>query len=185
MNTTTTHWLLAAAFAITSVTGCQDQAGTPTTGDPVSELPPDTLGDHHDHDHGHPSEGPHHGELIELGAEEYHAELLHDHDAGSLTIYILDSSATKQVAIEATEVTINVTHDGMPEQFTLTAQPDEGDDEGKSSRFVSTDKELAAHIDDHDASPKLVVSINGKSYRGDIHHDHEGHDHDHAHDHGE
>ena len=31
--------------------------------------------------HAHPSEGPHGGSLIELGNEEYHAELVHDEQA--------------------------------------------------------------------------------------------------------
>ena len=49
--------------------------------------------DAHPHDdHAHPSEGPHHGSLIELGNEDYHGELVHDHATGSVTIYLLDSA---------------------------------------------------------------------------------------------
>ncbi len=46
--------------------------------------------------HSHPTEGPHHGTLIELGKEEYHAELVHDDKM--VTIYILDSAAKKGCA---------------------------------------------------------------------------------------
>lgn len=170
------------ALAAFAVVGCQD-AVEPTAGDsaPVSELPPGTMDGHDDHEgHGHPSEGPHHGDLVELGNEEYHAEVVHDEDQGTLEIYILDGGATKQVAIDAKELTINVSHDGKPEQFTLAAKPDAGDEAGKSSRFVSGDKELAEHLDEEGTSPRMVVKINGKSYRGEIKHDHdhEGHDHD-------
>lgn len=173
-----------ALFAIVSLTfaGCQDTVET-TGGDaPVSELPPGTMDDHEGHDHsshGHPSEGPHHGDLVELGNEEYHAEVVHNDDAGTVEIYILDGAATKQVAIEAAELAINVTHDGQPEQFVLAAESDKGDVAGKSSRFVSGDKELAEHLDKEGTSPKLVVKINGKSYRGEIKHkhNHKGHDH--------
>lgn len=181
----TTTWLPLIAMAAFTIVGCQDPA-EPIGGDaPVSELPPGTMDDHsgHDHDeHAHPSEGPHHGDLVELGNEEYHAEVVHNEEAGTLEIYILDGTATKQVAIDATELTINVSHDGKPEQFVLAAKPDEGDDAGKSSRFVSDDKELAEHLDEEDTNPRMVVKINGKSYRGEIKHDHEHEGHDHGHD---
>ena len=125
--------------------------------------------------HAHPTEGPHHGDLIELGNEEYHAELLHDEQ--SVTIYILNGSADAQVPIDATEITINTKHGGQPEQFKLAASPDQDDPAGMSSRFVSNNADLVAHIDEEGAEHRLVLTINGKSYRGEI-----AHDHDHGHD---
>ena len=180
---TMTKTLPLVVLAAFTIVGCQD-AEEPTGGGsaPVSDLPPPTMDDHDDHaGHAHPSEGPHHGDLVELGNEEYHGEVVHDEEHGTLEIYILDGSATKQVAIDATALTINVTHDGKPEQFTLAAKPDDGDETGKSSRFVSEDKELAEHLDEDGTNPRMVVKINGKSYRGEIKHDHdhEGHDHEH------
>ena len=172
MKTITTKLLPLFAVVAVSVTGCQE-----TVESPVSALPPDTLSDTHDHGaHAHPSEGPHHGDLVELGNEEFHAEVVHDEAHGNIEIYILDSSATTQVAIDTTELTVNISYDGKPEQFILTAEPDEGDEDGKSSRFFSSDKELAEHLGEEGASPRLVVKIHGKSYRGEIkhHHDHEG-----------
>ncbi len=158
------------------VSGCSNDTAT----GPETAGPPDTVDSHDAHEgHAHPSEGPHHGDLIELGNEEYHAEILHDEDAGTVTIYVLNGAATEQVPIAATNVTINVKHDGKPEQFMLAASPDTNDPQGKSSRFVSKDKELAHHLDEEGAEPRLVLSINGKSYRGTIahDHDHEGHAH--------
>lgn len=172
-------------IALASITfgfvGCKDSGTTVETSGPPAAV--DTHEDHEDHDdhagHAHPSEGPHHGGLVELGNEEYHAELVHDEESGSVTIYVLDAAATEQISIEATEVTINVNHDGKPEQFKLAASPDANDPQGKSSRFVSTDAELAEHLDEEGTAPKLVLTINGKSFRGTIthDHDHEGHDH--------
>lgn len=127
--------------------------------------------------HSHPLEGPHHGTLVELGNEEYHAEITHDNDL--VTVYILDAKATNPVPIDSTEVTINVVHDGKPEQFKLAAAPDSNDAPGKSSRFSLTNADLAAHMDQHMVTPKLNVSIGGKAYRGEIHHDHAGHSHAH------
>ncbi|QEG41528.1 hypothetical protein [Roseimaritima ulvae] len=136
--------------------------------------PPPEFDDVHDH----PSEGPHHGTLVELGSEEYHAEVVHDEQ--SVTIYILDASATEPVAIDAADLTINLTHDGSPEQFKLVADPDEGDGEGKSSRFTLADAELVKHLDDDAAAPTLTVTIAGTPYRGQIKHDHDHDGHDHA-----
>ena len=60
------------------------------------------------HAHAHPTEGPHHGALIELGKEDYHAELVHEDATDTVTIYILDSSATKPVPIAAKQLTLNM-----------------------------------------------------------------------------
>ncbi|MEX2170824.1 MAG: hypothetical protein WD851_16020 [Pirellulales bacterium] len=124
-------------------------------------------------EHAHPTTGPHGGSLIELGNEEYHAELVHDDAAGTVTIYVLDSAAKASVPIDATDVTINLTHDGQGEQFKLTASADQGDPTGKSSRFVSSDAELAKDLDREDAAPQLVITINGKPFRGAVEHEHE------------
>lgn len=167
--------LLTLSFALTAliVAGCSSDSSS----GPETAGPPNTIDSHDDHaGHAHPTEGPHHGDLIELGNEEYHAEVLHDEDAGTVTIYVLNGAATEQVAIDATEVTINAKHNGKPEQFTLAASPEANDPQGKSSRFVSNDEELAHHLDEEGAEPRLVLTINGKSYRGTISHDH-GHDH--------
>ena len=144
--------------------------------------------DHDDHGsvasaaHEHPSEGPHHGHLIELGNEEYHAELVHDDS--TVTIYLLDGAAKNPIAIEATDVTINLKHGDKPEQFKLTAAHQEGDAEGTASRFQSSDSHLASHMDDAASEAKLSVTINGTPYSGIMSHSHAGHDHAHD-DHGD
>lgn len=130
-------------------------------------------------EHAHPTEGPHHGSLIELGNEEYHAELVHDDAAGTVTIYLLDSAAKAVVPVDAKQLQINLSHDGEAEQFELLATPEAGDPPGKASKFVSSDAELAEELDHEGVQAQLVVSIAGKQYRGTIEHDHdhEGHDH--------
>lgn len=166
-------------LSLISASGCSE-SGTTVPGNTISELPPETGG--HD-EHAHPSEGPHHGDLVELGNEDYHAEVVHG-EAGSVTAYILDSAAKASVPIDATELMINASHDGKAEQFKLVAERQETDPEGKSSRFSLKDEELAGDLDSADASAKLVVTIDGKSYSGKIEHHHEGeHKHDDAHKH--
>ncbi|TWT51690.1 hypothetical protein KOR42_33760 [Thalassoglobus neptunius] len=154
-----------------AISGCAKNS--PTETDKSDTTPP-----HSEHDHG--TEGPHHGSLIELGSGHYHAELVHDDQ--SVTIYILDGKAVNSYPIEATDLTINMKIDGKPEQFSLPAVPDTDDPTGKSSRFEIQDPKLAASLDEDAAEPRLVVTIDGKPYRGVITHSHDD-DHDHDHDH--
>lgn len=163
---------LMLGFGITSA-GCGEKGGAPSA---ESGAAGPGEANHAGEAHDHPSTGPHGGELIELGEEEYHAELVHEND---VTVYFLDGSAKSAAPIEAAEIVINVSHDGKAEQFRLTAQGDAGDPAGKSSRFVSSDAELLADVKGEDAEVELVVAINGKQYRGALEHEHgeEGHDH--------
>ena len=131
--------------------------------------------------HSHSSVGPHGGSIVELGGA-YHAEVVHGDD-GTVTVYVLDGNAAANSAIDAGEMTINISHEGTPEQFTLAASPEAGDAEGKSSRFVSTDAELGAHLDEEGATARLVVMVDGTSYSGAISHTHDhadGHTHSHS-----
>lgn len=151
-------------LSVACLVGCGAQSNTPAAAEAGHE------------EHVHPTEGPHGGSIVELGTEERHAELVHDQQSGEVTVYFLDSSAKLASPIDATQVTINLRHDGRAEQFTLAAAPVEGEVEGMSSRFVSTDKELAEDLDHSEAHGQLVAVIGGKQYRGNIEHDH-GHDH--------
>lgn len=164
-------WTLGLALTLAVLVGCNKPADSTAPAD-----------DHdHDHEHGHADHGPHEGSLIELGEEEYHAELVHDEATGEVTIWLLDGAAKEPVAIEAGEIMINASHDGQPQQFALAASPAPGEEGGISSRFVSSDAALAEALDAEGAEPVLVVTIGDTPYRGEIHHDHdhEGHDHDH------
>ena len=150
-------------------TGCSQSSSSPA---PVASQ---TESRHDDHDHA--NVGPHGGGLIELGNEELHAELVHDEESGAVTVYILGADAKSANPIDATDLTINLTHDGQAEQFKLAASPDATDPQGMASRFASTDAELGEDLEHEGTNPQLVVAINGKQYRGRIEHgdhDHEG-----------
>ena len=167
-----------AGLAVFAIAGCAEQDANSASSNGgstvMTEAPPETTVRA---EHAHPSEGPHHGDLVELGNEEYHAEVVHG-EGGSVTVYILDSAATAAVPIDATELTINITHDGNAEQFKLPADADASDPEGKSSRFTLKDEELSSDLDSHDAAARLVVTIEGKSFSGKIVHSHDdGHKH--------
>lgn len=94
-----------------------------------------------------------------------------------MTVYVLDSAAKESVPIEASDVLVNLTRDGKPQQFKLPASPESSDPPGKSSKFHLKDAELAKLLDDEKSAPKLVLSIAGKQYTGKVEHHH---DHDEA-----
>ena len=161
---------LVATMALASLMlGCQGSNNADGTS-------PDADHDHAHHDHDEHGElGPHGGHLIELGDEEYHAELVHDEEGGgtAVTVYILDGEAVKQVPIELQSIKINVaSQEGAPRQFELMAVG------GKptASAFSIEDARLAAALkDEHEADCKLSVTIAGKQYVGRLEHDHQHH----------
>lgn len=165
-----------ATIAATALLGtCIGFAGGCTESAPKAKpANVESTGGGQDHaEHAHPSTGPHSGTLIELGKEEYHAELVHDANASTVTIYILGHDAQKAVAIDAKEIRINIRHDAEGAQFELAAAPQDGDEAGQASRFVSHDKALGEALDQEGAQARLVVEIDGKSFTGAIEHDHD------------
>jgi hypothetical protein len=124
----------------------------------------------HDHEHAH---GPHEGHLIELGKEQYHAELVFDAKTRKITVYVLDSEAKNPVAIDQTEITLNLTGD-QPAKLTLKAAPQEGDAAGKSSRFEVDGSSVPETIRDEEAILGSVnLKIEGTEFAGEIKHEHE------------
>lgn len=161
---------LATAFA---VVGCNPNTGyqkvAETKKAPAQE---------HDHEHG--AKGPHGGGLIELGEEEYHAELVIDHDSHSLVVYVLGKDAKTPELVTATEIT--ATPEGK-EAVTLKATPQAGEAEGKTSKFaVENDDLVHALVEAKFVHGDLRITIGDKPYVGHIDYHLDGSDHDHDHD---
>ncbi len=114
----------------------------------------------------HPSAGPHDGLLIELGAEEYHAELVYDQE--TVTIYVLDHSARKSFPIAESEIRLNLLDGSEPVQFRLQAFPQDEDGAGQASRFQVVDANLARLLEKSTARPRLSIRVAGKAYNGII-----------------
>ena len=134
------------------------------------------------HEHNHPTKGPRGGALVELGDGELHAELLHDDEVGTVTVYLLDAEARRYVSVETPEMVIGVRHDGQPEQFRLKANPQKGDQPGLTSCYAIKSPRLVALLDDHDTEARMGIKIGGRSFVGRIAHVHD-HDHGDAHAH--
>jgi len=126
-----------------------------------------------DQPHEH-EQGPHGGHLVELGEEEYHAEVVFDSKSSEITLYVLDSSAKKAAPIDAKEIKLELTIGGQPKSFTAKAVADKGDPPDKSSRFeVADNSEIKANVkDEEDLKGSVTVAIGGKTYTGKIVHEH-------------
>ena len=145
--------------------GCSGSASAP---EKTAPAPNDEHGhDEHEHDeHAHPTEGPHHGQLIELGDEAYHGEWVPDAASKTVSIYILDGHAEKEVPIGNDAAVINLFVDGVPRQIQLIPQPSPGEAD-QASRF-ELPRTAKQAVDGKEGRGELRVMIQGKSYRGPL-----------------
>ena len=123
--------------------------------------------DHHHHHHHHhgAANGPHKGFLVELGAEEYHGEVVHDDAAHRVTIFILDGKPEKNVPIAQKEIVVKLQDGKDVAPFTLPAKPLDDEKDGKSSRFELVDEKLAELMDKPGVTGQFNVTI-GKPFIG-------------------
>ena len=148
------------------VLGCSGSSSAP---EKTAPAPNDEHGhDEHGHDeHAHPTEGPHHGQLIELGDEAYHGEWVPDATSKTVSIYILDGHAEKEVPIVNDAAVINLFVDGVPRQIQLLPRPSAGGGANQASRFELPQSAQQA-VDGKEGRGELRVMIQGKSYRGPL-----------------
>ncbi len=182
MRTRIGVWMLSATLlvSLSGLSGCGgQQGGDYRTFDAKKDTSHDAEHGHvHEHDHGH-GHGPHEGELIELGNEEYHAEVVFDEDKHKVVLYLLGPDAKSAVAIEAKELTVELPGKDAPVMHSLTAAPLDGEGEGKSSRFeITSDELIDAFHNDPKTVGKFKVAIGGKDFSGEIKHSHDDHGHD-------
>ncbi len=183
MRTQTGMWLLSAAvmLGLSGLAGCGgDKGGEYRTFDKGKDTAHDAEHGHaHAHDHGH-GHGPHEGELIELGEEEFHAEVVFDEKENKVVLYLLGPDAKANVAIEAKELSLEMPGKDAAVTHALAAAPQDGDGEGKSSRFeIKSEELIEAFHHDPKTVGKFKVSIGGKEFEGAIKHSHDDHDHKH------
>ncbi len=142
----------------------------------AKDLPKPAEGD--GHSHGEHVHGPHGGDIVELGKEEFHAEFLVDGKSHTVKVYLLGPDAKTAATTDAAEITIAPEGDMPP--FVL--KPAEGQPAGKASEFVLADEKIAHDLMDAGfVHGDLKIKIAGTAYNGhlDVHFDG-----DHAHDHG-
>jgi hypothetical protein len=121
-----------ALFALAFAVGCS----SPVTTGPKGSAKP-TKSEKEEHSHG---EGPHGGAVADWGGGKFHIEFTVDHDKQEGTVFILAGDAKKAAPIKAKDGQISASITGLKDKGTfevvLKAAPQQGDPEGKSSRFV-------------------------------------------------
>ncbi|GIX03243.1 MAG: hypothetical protein KatS3mg113_0249 [Planctomycetaceae bacterium] len=131
---------------------------------PVSQLKPEPADEHH---HGTHELGPHGGYLIELGQEEFHAELILDGSKNTLRVYLLGPDKHVVVNTSAQEVLIH-----LEEGDSLRLTPAETATDGQASVFELNDEKMVqAILHDGFLHGSLTVKIGEHAYQGtlDIH----------------
>lgn len=169
-----------AALTITAaLCGCEWRPAPPPAPIPSGPSPIASTEKGREHEHSHDdgplSQGPHHGLLVEIGKEEYHAEVLRDDATGTVTIYLLDGAAMAAVPTDATAIVISLLRKGKPAQFQLAPEADAADPAGKSSRFVLKNKELIEALDAQETTAQLSLTIEGVPFTASL--PAGGHDH--------
>jgi len=140
---------------------------------PMQSKPAPVASDHgHDHgdgthDHsvkGHShGAGPHGGVVADWGGGKFHVEFTVDHEQQQATAYILGPDEKTPAPIEAASIELSIQDPEM--LVTLQASPQEGDTDGKSSRFVGTHEKLVVV---KEYAGTLTGVIDGTPYSGDF-----------------
>lgn len=110
------------------------------------------------HDHG---PGPNDGTVADWGGGKFHVEFTVDHDKQEATVYVLGSDEKTPSPIDATEITLTIKEPSLT--TTLKASPQDGDPEGKASRFVGNHEGLGV-VREYEGTISGVVG--GTPYSG-------------------
>ncbi len=130
--------------------------------------------------HVHADHGPRGGELFLFEGDEYHAEIVADHETEKVTLYILDKTAKEAVPVELQEPIMHIEIDGEEAEFKLTPVESSKTADGKVTAFEVTSAALADAIETKARdTAHLHVTFNGTELFGEI----EAHDHHHGHGH--
>lgn len=121
-------WLVAALLV--AMGGCSSA----TTERAAAPLPPQGEADH-DHDWNRP--GEHHGLIVKISPNEYHAEAVFE-KGGAFRLFPLGADWREILPVETQELTAYLKQEGAVEAVSVVLKPapQTGDPAGKTSQFV-------------------------------------------------
>lgn len=157
--------------------GCLPPAENIQTSKPIPAVSKEHDHASHEGAHHHYGLGPNGGSVVELGEDEYHAELVFDHDVHAITVYLLGADAKSPVPSMSPDVTLSL---DQGKSAVLKASPLDGETDGHSSRYVVVDEELVhSMLSRGFLHGDLTLQIAGKPYRThlDLHFDNTKHEH--------
>jgi hypothetical protein len=147
------QFTVVLAICELAMIGCGEKpAPTPSTA-----VPAETSGEH---THG---AGPHGGAVADWGGGAYHVEFAADHDKKEATVFVLASDAQTASPIKAEKILLSI--DVPAFQVELTAQPQDGEVAGESSRFVGQHENLGIV---REFSGSITGELDGTPYAADF-----------------
>lgn len=161
--------ILVVAIGCNSETPSADKGTTQSGAGEHTHADGTTHKDHSQEGHAH-APGPHGGTIADWGGGKFHVEFNVDHDKQEATVYIFGPDEKTPTPIDATEITLAIKEPAMT--TTLMASPQEGDPEGKASRFVGNHEGLAG---ESGFEGSLSGVVGGTPYSGNF--KQEAHDH--------
>src|SRR6476619_2091652 len=123
------------ATCLVGLTGCSKSK---------TSVPPANQAAASAHHHHGSARGPHGGYIIGLDVENYHVELTCDEKANRTGAYVLGEDAATAAPIDAQPITIKVTIDDKPTDYTLSPVVQPGDPAGKSCYFELVSEPMLA-----------------------------------------
>lgn len=163
------------------VAGCAPSAPGPA---PVPAPAPRVFGNADDVTNVEPpahAHGPNGGHIVELGEEEFHAEVAMD-TSRKLTVYLLDEAVKAAKPVENGTMQIVTKVDGNDVTLDLVAAPLDTEKDGKCSRFeLAADKVPGAIMDIEGLTGDLSLKFGDKTLKTSLTEEHD-HDHEHGHD---
>jgi hypothetical protein len=103
--------------------------------------------------------------LIDIGQHRYLGDIDLDCEDGTLTLTVLSHDDRKPFVHEAVDVVLNLVLKSGPRQLTMKADPQEGEKEGSTSRYVVQDDALKA---EKELKGRLNITLGGKKYVCDL-----------------
>ena len=161
---------VAASLGMAGCTPSEPAARPFNAGDNVTNTAPP------EHAHVH---GPNGGHIVELGEEEFHAEVAMDKDR-KLTVYLLDEAVKAAKPVENGTMQIMTKVDAKDVTLDLVAAPLDDEKDGKCSRFeLAADKVPGAIMDIEGLTGDLSLKFGDKTLKTSLteEHAHEGHAH--------
>lgn len=135
----------------------------------------------HPGNHVHYGAGPHGGSIIELGGQDYHAELVIDHDSHTIKVYLLSADAKTPLMTNANRVTLST--DSRTDLVLLAPKTNNTTTDSHSSFELSDVNLFHSIVDQGYLHGDLSVQIHDKPFVShlDIHLEHGEHKPDHRH----
>lgn len=161
MKKLTLAFTVLFAIGLLALAGCpKPKPETTDDGGPAPTADAGDDGEEGGHTHG---AGPHGGALADWGGGAYHVEFTVSHDDQQATVYILGDDEKTASPIAAEEIELSIKDPEM--QVTLKAMPQEGDGEGKSSKFVGNHESLGV-VQEYEGA--ITGVVDGTPYTGDF-----------------